>query len=66
MNNRMTAVSEQLYNQAISNSLTIAEAVGFLEKESRIRTLREKLEKFSRGRDLRTILVRGLDRKSVV
>lgn len=41
MNNRMTAVSEQLYNQAISNSLTIAEAVGFLEKESRIRTLRE-------------------------
>lgn len=60
MNNRMTAVSEQLYNQAISNSLTIAEAVGFLEKESRIRTLREKLEKFSRGRDLRTILVRGL------
>ena len=60
MNNNMTVVSEQIYNQAVSNSLTVSEAIDFLEREARLRTLREKLEKFSHGQDLRTTLVQGL------
>ena len=46
MENRMTAVSEHMYNQAVSCALTVSEAVDFLKSESKKRTLREKLEKF--------------------
>lgn len=60
MNNKMTVVSEQIYNKAISRTLTASGAVDFLEKEAKLRTLREKLEKFSHGQDLRTALVQGL------
>lgn len=60
MNSKMTVVSEQIYNQALSKSLTASEAVDFLEKEAKMRTLREKLEKFSHGQELRTTLVQGL------
>lgn len=60
MNNKMTVVSERIYNQATSGTLTVSEAVDFLEKEAKMRTLREKLEKFSHGQELRTILVQGL------
>lgn len=62
MNNKMTVVSERIYNQAISGTLTVSGAVDFLEKEAKMRTLREKLEKFSHGQELRTILVQGLMR----
>lgn len=60
MNNKMTVVSERIYNQAVSQSMTASEAVSFLEKEAKMRTLREKLEKFSNGQELRTTLVHGL------
>ena len=67
MENKMTAVSERIYDQAVSGSLTVSGAVDFLEKETKMRTLREKLEKFSHGQELRAVLVQGLlDRKSVV
>lgn len=62
MNNRMTVVSERLYDQAVSGSLTASEAVDFLEREAKMRTLREKLEKFSHGQELRPVLVQGLTR----
>lgn len=62
MNNKMTVVSERIYNQAISGTLTVSGAVDFLEKEAKMRTLREKLEKFSHGQELRTTLVQGLMR----
>ena len=57
MENRMTAVSEHMYNQAVSCALTVSEAVDFLKREAKMRTLREKLEKFSHGQELRPILV---------
>ena len=50
MENKMTAVSERIYDQAVSGSLTVSGAVDFLEKETKMRTLREKLEKFRMGR----------------
>lgn len=62
MNNKMTVVSERIYNQAISGTLTVSGAVDFLEKEAKMRTLREKLEQFSHGQELRTTLVQGLMR----
>ncbi len=60
MNNKMTVVSKQLYNQAISRSMTASEAIDFLEKEAKMRTLREKLERFSHGQELKSTLVQGL------
>lgn len=60
MNNEMTTVSRQIYNEARSKSLTESEAVDFLEREAKMRTLREKLEKFSHGQELRPTLVQGL------
>ncbi len=56
----MTEISRCLYDAARSDILTIQDAVEYLEKNSKIRTLREKLEKFSRGKNLRKILVQGL------
>lgn len=55
-------MSERIYNQAISGTLTVSGAVDFLEKEAKMRTLREKLEQFSHGQELRTTLVQGLMR----
>ena len=60
MKPEMTAISRGLYNAAKSDILTIQDAVEYLEREARIRTLYEKLEKFSHGKDLRKTLVRGL------
>lgn len=57
---KMTEISQANYDAAISDILTIQDAVRYLEKEAKTRTLRSKLEKFSRGRDLRSILVQGL------
>lgn len=57
---KMTAISQANYDAAVSDILTIQDAVRYLEKESKIRTLRDKLEKFSHGKDLRNVLVQGL------
>ncbi len=56
----MTEMTRASYQQAASGLLTVQEAVAFLEKEAKTRTLREKLEKFAKGRDLRRLLVDGL------
>ena len=56
----MTEISGKFYKEATSGLLSVQEAVDFLEKEAKIRTLREKLEKFSYGKELRTTLVNGL------
>ncbi|MDE5696710.1 MAG: hypothetical protein K2I96_04740 [Lachnospiraceae bacterium] len=60
MDNKMTVVSQQLYNQAISRAMTASEAIDFLEREAKMRTLREKLERFSHGQELKSTLVQGL------
>ncbi len=60
MNTEMTAISKGFYETAVSGIFTIQDAVCYLEKEAKIRSLREKMEKFSHGQDLRKILVQGL------
>lgn len=62
MENNMTAISKRMFEQATSELLTVREAVDFLEREAKMRTLREKLEKFSHGHELRAVLVQGLTR----
>lgn len=56
----MTALTKGFYDDAVSGILTIQDAVRYLEKEAKIRSLHEKLEKFSHGRDLRRTLIEGL------
>ncbi len=56
----MTSVSAKLFKQATSASLTISEAIRLLNEEAQIRTLKDKLEKFYGGTDLRGDLVNGL------
>lgn len=60
MNADMTMISRESYEKATTEALTVQEAVDFLEKEAKVRTLREKLDKFSKGRDLGKLLVTGL------
>lgn len=60
MNGDMTRISRESYRKATMEALTVREAVDFLEREAKVRTLREKLEKFSKGRDLSKLLVAGL------
>ena len=60
MNSDMTELSRAMYDEATSDFLTVQDAVEYLEKEGRMRTLREKLEKFAYGRDLQTVLTEGL------
>lgn len=62
MQNEMTSISRRIYEEATSGLLTVQEAVAFLEKEARLRTLKEKLEKFYHESDLRKTLVEGLMR----
>lgn len=56
----MTTLTQRMFTQAASGQMTVDEAVAFLEKEARPRTLREKLELYARGCDLKAALVSGL------
>lgn len=56
----MTWLSQTSFTSATSEMLTIDDAITFLENELKTRSLRSKLEKFSKGKDLRTILISGL------
>ncbi len=56
----MTSVSAKMFEQATSVSLTISEAIKLLNEEAQIRTLKDKLEKFYSGTDLKGDLVNGL------
>lgn len=60
MEGNMTVTSKRMFEQATEEIMTVCEAVAFLEKEAKMRTLREKLEKFSCGRDLKETLTCGL------
>ena len=55
MDNKMTEISQAMYDEATSELLTVQDAVEYLEKEGKMRTLREKLEKYSYGRDLQSV-----------
>ena len=60
MGNEMTELTQSLYDQAVYSLMTVQEAVDFLERESRLRTLAEKLNSFAKGRDLQEVLTAGL------
>lgn len=60
MNSEMTSISKGFFDTSVSGILTIQDAVRYLEKEAKIRSPRDKLNKFSQGQDLRKILVQGL------
>ena len=62
MRDEMTELSRINFDEATSGLKTVREAVDFLEENARIRTFREKLEKFYAGDDLRKMLVEGLCR----
>lgn len=56
----MTQLSKSIYDKAVSEELTIQEAIAFLEQQEKIRTLKEKLERFYKGKNLRRTLTEGL------
>lgn len=60
MQKEMTQLSKSIYNEAASGEMTVQEAIAFLEQQEKIRTLKEKLEKFYQGNNLRRTLVEGL------
>ena len=55
MNSDMTELSRAMYDEATSDFLTVQDAVEYLEKEGRMRTLREKLENVSDMWSLKTV-----------
>ncbi|MCH5266094.1 MAG: hypothetical protein J1F02_09355 [Lachnospiraceae bacterium] len=60
MQNEMTQLSKSIYEEAMSGHMTVQEAVNFLKREAKIRSLKEKIEKYYHGQDLRQTLVSGL------
>lgn len=60
VDNNMTMITQRMFTQAASGQMTVCEAVAFLEKQARMRTLREKLEIYSHGCNLQETLVSGL------
>lgn len=59
MQNEMTHLSKSLYKEATGH-MTVQEAVEFLKREVKIRSLKEKMEKYYHGQNLRQTLVNGL------
>ena len=60
MSEKMTEFSQAMFHQAASGCLGVDEAVALLQREARIRTLRQKLQAAAGERELRPLLVDGL------
>lgn len=60
--NEMTVTTRAMYTAATSRTMTVQEAVALLRQEMKTRTLPDKLARFAKGRDLRTLLAEGLRR----
>lgn len=56
----MTVLSSEMFEQATSKELSIKEAVAMLKEQAVFRTLKDKLLKFEKGRDLKKLIVDGL------
>lgn len=59
----MTVLSRQAFETAMDESLTVEEAVAYLEKQLQFRSLRNKIDRYSGGKtekEVRTLLVSGL------
>ena len=59
MRQKMTVVSQGMFDHAVSG-MNIEEAVCYLEKEAKIRSFREKLQKAAPEKDLKPVLIEGL------
>lgn len=60
---KMTLLSRQAFETAMDEMLTVEEAVMYLEKQLRFRSLRNKIDRFSGGKtekEIKTLLVSGL------
>ena len=60
MENGMTEMTAKMYNKAISAQLTVDEAVLMLRQCADFRTLSQKLQAYSKGRDIKKLLIEGL------
>lgn len=58
--NNMTVLSTEMFNYAKNEELTIKDAVALLKEQAVFRTLKDKLMRFSKGRDIKTLIVEGL------
>lgn len=56
----MTVLSSQMFERATNNELSVKEAVAMLKEQAVFRTLKDKLLKFEKGRDLKKLIVDGL------
>ena len=60
MMENMTQTSAYMFENATSGRLSVQEAARWLNSEAQLRSLREKLERFVGGQELRPLLVKGL------
>lgn len=56
----MTVLTTNMYNQATTGELSIKDAVALLKEQAVFRTLKDKLMRFEKGRDIRKLIVDGL------
>lgn len=56
----MTVLSSEMFEQATNNELSIKDAVVLLKEQAVFRTLKDKLMRFEKGRDLKKVIVDGL------
>lgn len=60
MENKMTEISTIMYNKAMSENITIDDAVKLLKECADFRTLSKKIEAYAKGRDVKKLLIDGL------
>lgn len=56
----MTVLSTEMYNIATGGEISVKDAVAILKEQAVFRTLKDKLMKFAKGRDIRSLIVYGL------
>ena len=56
----MTVLSAEMFQYATEENLSIKDAVSMLKEQAVFRTLKDKLMKYEKGRDLKKLLVDGL------
>lgn len=60
MNENMTVISADMFNEAVKSELTVSEAVELLRQCTKFRTLSDKLNAFAKNRDIRSLLTEGI------
>jgi len=60
MENKMTELSAAMYNKAVYDNMTVSNAVAMLRQCTDFRTLSQKINAFSKGRDVKKVLIDGL------